>query len=110
MNITANARGGQRHRQLSERLRRPDRRVQDVESQINITSNTYSFVGADIGSSTITGDSSSTQVNGSGAVDQRDGGNVQIAATSYQNTSRHQGDSSSGGLGDGSHARLQDER
>ena len=75
----------------------------DVESTINITdNNVYAFVGNDIGGNTITGDSGSTQVNG-GGMSITAGGNIQIASSSFQNT-YNKAVSSSGGLGDGSHA------
>jgi Bacterial Ig-like domain/RTX calcium-binding nonapeptide repeat (4 copies) len=81
----------------------------DVQSAINIGdggsnpgNNNYAFVGDDIGSNTISGDSGSIQVNG-GNVSITAGGNIQIASSSFQNT-YNKATSSSGGLGDGSHA------
>ena len=74
----------------------------DVESTINISSNSYAFVGKDIGASTITGDSAAIQVDGTGRSITA-ARNVQIASSSFQNT-YNKAKSSSGGLGDGSHA------
>ncbi|MGZ6950367.1 MAG: hypothetical protein ACXVJY_20035, partial [Ilumatobacteraceae bacterium] len=79
----------------------------DVQATINIGdggsnlgSNSYAFVGKDIGANTITGDSGSIQVDGS-SVSITAGGNIQIASSSFQNT-YNKTSSSSGGLGDGS--------
>ncbi len=70
-----------------------------VESDINVTTNTYAFVGAQPTSPfTITGDSSSTQIDATGASINA-GGNVKIGSTTYYNT-HNTADSSSGGLGD----------
>ena len=63
-------------------------------------SNTYAFVGKDIGANTITGDSGAIQVDG-GGVSIIAGGNIQIASSSFQDT-YNKTSSSSGGLGDGS--------